>query len=101
MKRIIYITVLFAIILFSACDNQTNKYTSEKLDKVFEEAGNNKSELEKVIIYYSEKESDSLKLKAAYFLIENMFEHSYSKAKLVDTTKKIVEFNVLDYIDYD
>jgi hypothetical protein len=67
------------------------------MQKVFVEAGNNKSELLEVLEHYK---NDSLKLKASFFLIENMLGHSYSKAKLVDTSKNKVNFNVLDYIDY-
>ncbi len=40
--------------------------------KVIKQAGDNAIELEKVIEHYSSSTKDSLKLKAAYFLIENM-----------------------------
>lgn len=42
-------------------------------------AKNNKSELEDVIRHYSRYKKDSLKLKAVYFLIENMRWHSSKK----------------------
>ncbi len=87
--------ILLAIFLVFSCQ-QKSKY-SEAMQKVFTEAGNNKTELLKVLKHY---QKDSLKLQAATFLIENMLGHSYSKAKLVDTSKNIVPFDVLDYPDY-
>ena len=101
MKRVSFLVLISFLIFFVACNQETKEYTSEKLEKVYEEAGDNRVELEKVIVHYSEKQEDSLKLKAAYFLIENMLEHSYAKAKLVDTTKQIVSFDVLDYENYE
>jgi len=63
-------------------------------------AGENRGELERVLAYYRDS-GDSLKLKAAYYLIGNMEEHSYVTYRLVDTAGTEVEFNVLDYPDYD
>lgn len=87
---------LFAAFLFLSIEAQS----IQKLQEVFEEAGSNKVELEKTIKNFSENPKDSLKLKAAFFLIENMKGHSYSIAKLVDSTNNIIDFNVLDYTDY-
>ena len=53
------------------------------------EAGSNQSELLKVILHYSGAPQDSLKLKAAYFLIGNMDHWHYYEGKILD-----------DYIDY-
>jgi hypothetical protein len=46
-------------------------YTT-KINKVLQQAGNNRKELEKVLTHYSHNSADSLKLRAAEFLIENM-----------------------------
>jgi hypothetical protein len=89
--------IFLAVLLFSC---QPKQSPSEALQKVFEEAGNNKTELTKVLKHYKNNPKDSLKYKAAIFLIENMLGHSYSKAKLIDTSKNIVPFNVLDYPNY-
>ena len=43
-----------------------------ELDKALRLSGDNRIELEKVIRHFSQDTSDSLKLKAALFLIENM-----------------------------
>jgi len=53
-------------------------------------AGENREELEKVISHYS-GESDSLKLKAAYFLIENMRYHFTYKGKSLDAFNAIFD----------
>jgi hypothetical protein len=47
----------------------------KSLYPIFEQAGSNQSELKNVIKHYSHHASDSLKLKAAIFLIENMDAH--------------------------
>ena len=91
-----YLLINFIFIVFLSINAQN----IEKLNIVFDEAGENKIELNKVIAHYSLQEKDSLKLKASYFLIENMKGHSYSIAKLIDSTENIVNFNVLDYTNY-
>lgn len=48
---------------------------SDSLKSNFQLAGKNKSELKKVIHHYSVHSTDSLKIKAAIFLIENMDAH--------------------------
>jgi hypothetical protein len=60
------IPILLIGLLYS-CVNKVEP----SLATVLERAGGNKNELLKVLKYYSEK-SDSLKLKAAYFLLENI-----------------------------
>lgn len=59
---------LFFLTLFSCQSKST-------LEDVLQYSGENRSELEKVIDHYSQKEGDSLQLKAALFLIENMPGH--------------------------
>ncbi len=71
----------------------------DDVQKVLDDAGKNKVELEKVLHHY-QKQKDSLKLRAAWFLIANMNGQCYAKAKLVDTSGNRVKFNVLDYPDY-
>jgi hypothetical protein len=77
LKCFIFFFPCFA--LFS-CD----RYPTD-VEKALTLAGNNRSELEKVISHYNENLSDSLKLKAAYFLIANMPGHHFFKGKLLDT----------------
>ena len=47
-------------------------------------AGKNQTELLKVIDHYTER-GDTLKLKAATFLIENMKEHYYTESAAIDS----------------
>ena len=68
MKYLMLI-VCFLPILFSC-----SQYP-ENVNKALEMAGKNKPELKKVLDYYSRKSEDSLKFKAACFLIENMKWH--------------------------
>ena len=70
-----YILLFIALLLvfFFACYDFMSYPKS--LGSNFEMAGSNQSELKKVIRHYSHHASDSLKLKAAIFLIENMDAH--------------------------
>ncbi|WP_102407474.1 hypothetical protein [Parabacteroides bouchesdurhonensis] len=60
--------ICFFFILFISCSSNKNK----KLEFALDFAGKNRVELEKVLEHYK---NDSLKLKAACFLIENMPQH--------------------------
>jgi len=94
LSKTIFTAILINFVLFS----QTN--IPSDVANVLEKAGENRSELEKVIEHYSENESDSLKLKAAYFLIGNMDKQFYTHFVVTDSTGRDMHFNVLDYPDY-
>jgi hypothetical protein len=66
MKNIILVLLCF---LCFAC---SEKYYSSEINTVLFMAGDNRSELEKVLNHYSQNLGDSLKLRAAEFLILNM-----------------------------
>jgi hypothetical protein len=73
--KILFLILLPVLLFFFLPD-----FTSypKSLEPIFEQAGSNQSELKKVLKHYSHRSSDSLKLKAAIFLIENMdAHHSY------------------------
>jgi len=72
--RIILLVITLGIVIFYPIPDFTSYPKS--LDAAFQKAGSNQSELKKVIRYYSWLPSDSLKRKAALFLIENMDTHS-------------------------
>lgn len=73
LKKTLWIASL--TLLFVCCQQK-----SQKIEDVLKLAGNNRTELEKVIRHY-QAPKDSMKLKATYFLIANMPGH-YS----LDTT---------------
>ncbi len=64
-----------------------NKDTQTTLDIAMEKAGDNRQELEKVLRHYQQSPADSLKYKAACFLIENMPYYSYPVGKQLDNYK--------------
>lgn len=68
--------------------------------EALEAAGENRGELEKVLSHYSSG-GDSLKLEAAYYLIANMEGHGYVIYDMIDSAGAKVDFNVLDYSDYE
>ncbi len=76
-----------------------SQYPSD-VAKTLEAAGDNRVELEKVLAHYAAPE-DSLKLQAAFFLIGNMEGHCYATYALRDTAGADIDFDVLDYVDFN
>lgn len=72
----------------------------KNVSAVLEKAGKNKIELEKVIQQYNKNKSDSLKLKATYFLIANMDIHYSVDYYWADKTGKRIPYNEMDYPDF-
>lgn len=70
------------MLFLSACANKT------ALNEALSFSGNNRKELQKVIDYYSKRPEDSLKLKAAFFLIENMPYHNFIESTKLDIIKR-------------
>lgn len=66
-----FITGLSLVLLLSSCRHAEER----QLGMALHLAGENRGELEKVLAHYSQDERDSLKLKAAKFLIRNMPGH--------------------------
>lgn len=80
LRYVIYLLAIFLIFLLSACSIENT--SNNKLENALIMAKGNRLELEKVLAHYN---SDSLKLKAAVFLIENMPGHySYSNSYLLE-----------------
>ena len=67
---IILSAIVCVVAIFSSCDRADNT-----VEYVLTLAGDNRSELEKVLAHYSADQNDTLKYKAACFLIENMPGH--------------------------
>ncbi|WP_026712481.1 hypothetical protein [Flavobacterium daejeonense] len=74
-KTIIYLQLVFLALI--SC-SRADSVLKDSLNK----AGDNKLELEKVLNFYKDNSEDSLKYKAAVFLIENMANH-YSYQSVV------------------
>ena len=72
----IRISIIVGSLIFFSCSNENLPIEVEKALSLAEE---NKSELLKVINKYNKNPNDSLKLKSAYYLIENMPYHSFKK----------------------
>lgn len=67
MNHIVFFLILVSFFTFSCQHN-----SSSGVKTALRLAGNNRSELEKVLDHYQQNKADSLKLRAACFLIENM-----------------------------
>lgn len=70
--------ISYTICLLGAC-----RQSSTPLEDALVRSGDNRKELEKVLSFYSTEESDSLKLRAAIFLITNMPGHHFYDGELV------------------
>ena len=97
--RIALLTSLFlaSSIVFSGCGHRS--YPPD-VAEALKAAGDNREELENVLKHYS-AQGDTLKLQAAYFLIGNMEGHGYVTYDMVDTSGNKLEFDVLDYPDFE
>ena len=73
--------LLIGILLFGSCSHKENP---DHLEQVLQLAGENRAELEKVLHLYKQNPADSLKYKAAVFLIENMPYYYYFEGEQLD-----------------
>ena len=77
----VYFIIVIGMMLFTSCC-----HTPSALDQALSLSGANRTELESVLTHYAQKESDSLHLKAARFLIENMPGHYGLSSPAIDST---------------
>lgn len=93
--------IIAAVTAICSCNSNSN------LENALELAGHNRPELESVLEHYSRNEKDSMKLRAAKFLIENMPGHHtvtgyelelYRRIIDSDTTGSYFSRKVLDII---
>lgn len=76
MKKVREIVIILLLpFIYMSCNMEEQSYSNERLDLALSLSGANRYELEKVIRHYSQFKRDSLSLKAALFLIENMPGH--------------------------
>ncbi len=92
--------ILFSVCFFFliSCDTK-----DKKLRSALELAGDNKEELLKVIDHYQKDPGDSLKLRAARFLAENMpghFSYDYNKEKYPLAIQRLVDSLLFRYSDF-
>lgn len=93
------VLLLITIIISVASCGSDSGYPPQ-VEQALQAAGDNRAELEKVLAHYAAGE-DTLQLRAAEFLIANMEGHNYVTFKMHDTNDVAIDFNVLDYTDYD
>ena len=89
-KQILNPVFIFIFLLFFSCHQKSGL---NNLEQALQLAGKNRVELEKVLEHYGKDPADSLKLKAARFLIENMDVHSFYTSPQLDAY-----YNTLDSI---
>ena len=94
-----YTILTICLCSYFSCKNDSD----DKLIYALKNAGNNSTELQKVLDHYK---GDTLKLKAAYFLIENMPYQNYYESKKYDQYKKLLrpimlETGLPDYLAFE
>ncbi|RME19945.1 MAG: transglutaminase domain-containing protein, partial [Candidatus Zixiibacteriota bacterium] len=100
MSKLKPLLCLFAPLLLVGCHVKiTGDTYPPKVAAVLDAAGDNRPQLEQVIEHYR-RSGDTLKLKAAYFLIGNLKDKSYVTYRLFDTSGATVSLDVLAYPDY-
>lgn len=78
----------YCIIIFTTIS--CSRYPTD-VENALKLAGKNRPELEKVLFHYNEYQKDSLKYKAACFLIANMPYYNYYEGKILDQYLGIFE----------
>jgi len=96
--------ILFILFLFSlsSCDKlpgELKNKVSVEVQKALDEAGSNRHELEAVLIHYTRNPKDSLKFKAACFLIQNMKGYYSVTGENVDKLEKL--YRILGNVSTD
>ena len=75
----ILLSILIVSIFICSCS-----FTNDELEDALIFSDKNRTELEKVLSHYSASKDDSLKYKAAIFLIKNMPYHYYPQSEDLD-----------------
>lgn len=88
--RLIYMCSGILFLFFFSCHPR-----NELLETALKLAGNNRPELEQVLYHYSQHPADSLKLKAAEFLIENMPGHYTLEGNLINEYRSKINADTL------
>ena len=84
ISSILFITICSFFYLSCSEKEMSEISASSLLETALQQAGKNRAELEKVLLCYQANPADSLKYKAACFLIENMPYYTYYKGKLLE-----------------
>jgi hypothetical protein len=91
---------IFLLLVFLASCGPREFEPPETVQAVLDLAGDNRDELKAVIDHFKSS-GEVIKEEAAYFLIGNMKDHGYAIFELVDSTGLVIDFNVLDFADYE
>lgn len=84
------------ILLYCAMIMTLSYCSSTKLEEALEASGENRPELERVLKHYSDN-NDSLKLRAAKFLIENMPGHYTIRGEKIDKYRETIDKDSCSY----
>lgn len=97
MKYVDYSVAVYIMIIIFSCSSCKNLVVPKQISIVLDKAGDNKKNLQHVIQHYGQNRKDSLKLKAAYFLIENI--DGMTTLDTISVTKNEKYFDFISKID--
>ncbi len=97
MNRLI---IFLIVVAFAISCTQNFEKVPDSVLIVLKKSGSNRVELENVIKEFQSKEN-ALKLKAAYFLIENMEDKGFARFEVSDSDDNVIGFSALNYPDYN
>ena len=84
LVSVFLLVAIGSLFFFSCAEKEKCTPMVSFLETALQQAGENRVELEKVLSHYKTDPADSLKYKAACFLIENMPYYTYYKGKQLD-----------------
>lgn len=95
------LTILFAalLIIFSGCLKSKRPGIPDEVQQSLNNAGIRKPGLMKVLLTYQQHQ-DSLKLKSAYYLIQNLENNYTIKMSLRDTSENIIDIDIDKFSNY-
>lgn len=91
MNNFRHLILLLSILFFVPSCQEIELKDDKKIETALLLSGNNRPELEKVLKYYSANEKDSLKLRAAEFLIGNMLYHRSMCGECIENQIKMID----------
>ena len=98
-KHSFFILAILLVIISNSCLKSKKTGIPDEVIKTLNESGIRKPDLLKVILAFQQPE-DSLKLRSAYFLIQNLDNNYSIKMSLYDSSDNLIQINTEDFTDY-
>jgi len=82
ISKVFFGSITFLLIVLTAsCSSISSSNLPADVEAALQRVGDNRGELEQIIENYSKNESDSVKLKASYYLVKSLAEVTYLESQ--------------------